>query len=64
MFGGVVVMLAVVIGVPFFQHVMGLAVPNGAMLASSALMLAISIVWLEGLRRTVRHLRTRSVHAT
>jgi P-type Ca2+ transporter type 2C len=64
MFGGVVAMLAVVIGVPFFRHVMGLAIPNGAMLASSALMLAISIVWLEGLRRTVRHLRTRSTHAT
>ena len=57
MFGGVVAMLAVVIGVPFFRHVMGLAVPNAAALAFAALMLAVSIVWLEGLRRMVWRFR-------
>ena len=63
MFGGVVAMLVVVIGVPFFRHVMGLAVPDGPTLAISASMLAISIVWLEGLRRIVRHFRTRRLHS-
>ena len=57
MFGGVVAMLAVVISVPFFRHVMGLAVPNAAALAFAPLMLAVSIVWLEGLRRMVWRFR-------
>ncbi len=51
MFGGVAAMLIVMIGVPFFRHVMGLAIPDAAVFAFSALMLAVSVVWLEGLRR-------------
>jgi Ca2+-transporting ATPase len=54
MFGGVALMLAIVIGVPFFRGVMGLATPNAAMLLASSGMLAASIAWLELLRRATR----------
>jgi Ca2+-transporting ATPase len=51
MFGGVIVMLAAAIGVPFFRKVMGLAIPDTATLASSIAMMGIAMVWLEALRR-------------
>jgi Ca2+-transporting ATPase len=54
MFGAVALMLASVIGVPFFRGVMGLAAPGVPMLLASAAMLAATIAWLELLRRTAR----------
>jgi Ca2+-transporting ATPase len=54
MFGGVALMLAIVIGVPFFRDVMGLAIPNAAMLLTVAGMLAAAVAWLELLRRSMR----------
>ncbi|TPG48615.1 cation-translocating P-type ATPase [Rhodanobacter glycinis] len=51
MFGGVALMLAVVVGVPFFRNVMGLAVPGVFMLLAIAGMLAAAMAWLELLRR-------------
>ncbi|CAM5232847.1 cation-translocating P-type ATPase [Rhodanobacter lindaniclasticus] len=54
MFGGVTLMLAVVIGVPFFRGVMGLVVPDAPMLLAVAGMLLAALVWLELLRRTAR----------
>jgi Ca2+-transporting ATPase len=54
MFGGVALTLVVVIGIPFFRGVMGLAVPGVPMLLASAGMLAATIAWLELLRRTTR----------
>ncbi|MBN8714322.1 MAG: cation-translocating P-type ATPase [Xanthomonadales bacterium] len=54
MFGGVALMLAVVIGVPFFRGVMGLALPDAPMLLATVAMLAAAIVWLELLRRAAR----------
>jgi len=54
MFGGVALMLALVIGVPFFRGVMGLAIPNAPMLLGSTGMLVAAIIWLELLRRTTR----------
>ncbi|MGH8122975.1 MAG: cation-translocating P-type ATPase [Rudaea sp.] len=50
MFAGVAVMLALVIGVPFFRAVMALAIPNVATLGWAAVMLVIAIAWLEGWR--------------
>jgi len=54
MFGGVALMLAVVIGVPFFRSVMALALPGVIMLAAVAAMLGVATAWLEGLRRLGR----------
>ncbi|MGN6655332.1 MAG: cation-translocating P-type ATPase, partial [Rhodanobacter sp.] len=54
MFGGVALMLAIVIGVPFFRGVMGLALPNAPTLLASIGMLLAAIAWLELLRRTAR----------
>ncbi|MDE2406515.1 MAG: cation-translocating P-type ATPase [Xanthomonadaceae bacterium] len=54
MFGVVALMLAAVIGVPFFRGVMGLVLPNAPMLLASAGMLAATVAWLELLRRTTR----------
>jgi Ca2+-transporting ATPase len=54
MFGGVALMLAVVIGVPFFRNVMALALPGSASLLAAAGMLAVAIAWLELLRHTAR----------
>ena len=54
MFGGVALMLAAVLGVPFLRGVMGLAVPGATALLVGAGMLVAAIVWLELLRRTAR----------
>jgi Ca2+-transporting ATPase len=54
MFGGVALMLAIVIGVPFFRGVMGLALPNAPTLLASIGMLLAAIAWLELLRHTAR----------
>jgi Ca2+-transporting ATPase len=54
MFGAVAAMLVIVIGVPFFRGVMGLAIPNASMLLASAAMLVAAIAWLELLRRSTR----------
>ncbi len=59
MFVAVVMLLVVVIAVPFFRGVMGLAVPHVATLGASALMLLAMIVWLEALRRTAMGLGWR-----
>jgi Ca2+-transporting ATPase len=64
MFGGLTTMLMVAIGVPFFRHVMGLAVPDPSGLAFVSAMLAASIAWFEVLRRTARQVRKRSLHCT
>jgi Ca2+-transporting ATPase len=56
MFGGVIAMLVAMIGIPFFRHVMALAIPNTAVLIFCTLLLAVSILWLEGLRRGMQHL--------
>ncbi len=64
MFGGVAVMLAVVIGVPFFRGVMGLAVPDVATLISAVAILVIAFAWLEAWRRIAwrmsRHTQQRN----
>jgi len=57
---GVVAMLVAMVAVPFLRHVMGLAIPSAATLALCALLLAVSMVWLEGLRRTVRYVQKRA----
>ncbi|HEY8329309.1 MAG TPA: cation-translocating P-type ATPase, partial [Rhodanobacter sp.] len=63
MFGGVALMLAIVVGVPFFRGVMGLAVPGTFTLLATAGMLAAAIAWLELLRRMTRgSLRKAAAH--
>ncbi|EIL93054.1 cation-translocating P-type ATPase [Rhodanobacter spathiphylli] len=59
MFGAVTAMLVIVIGVPFFRGVMGLALPNAPLLLASAGMLLAAIAWLEFLRRAT-HVRPRA----
>jgi Ca2+-transporting ATPase len=59
MFGAVTAMLVIVIGVPFFRGVMGLALPNTPLLLASAGMLLAAIAWLEFLRRAT-HMRPRA----
>ncbi|TPG11127.1 cation-translocating P-type ATPase [Rhodanobacter glycinis] len=59
MFGGVILMLAVVVGVPFFRHVMGLAMPGMFMLLAAAGMLLVAMAWLELLRRAESSRRKR-----
>jgi P-type Ca2+ transporter type 2C len=54
MFGGVALMLALVVGVPFLRGVMGLAVPGTASLLAAVGMLVAAITWLELLRHTAR----------
>jgi len=54
MFGGVALMLALVVSVPFLRGVMGLAVPGTASLLAAAGMLAVAVTWLELLRHTAR----------
>ena len=61
MFGGVLVMLALVIGVPFFRGVMGLSVPDTTTLLAAAGMLAVALAWLELLRRTTRRFRSSAI---
>jgi P-type Ca2+ transporter type 2C len=46
--------LAVVIGVPFFRGVMGLAVPDAMTLLAVGGLLLSAIAWLELLRRATR----------
>ena len=48
---GVLAMLAAVIGLPFFRHVMQLAVPDLTSLTGLAVMLLATLAWLEVLRR-------------
>lgn len=54
MFGGVAVMLGLVIGVPFFRNVMMLALPDGPGLIGLACMLLAAMVWLEVWSRAAR----------
>jgi Ca2+-transporting ATPase len=51
MFGGVALLLAAVIGVPFFRSVMALGLPGIVALAAVAAMLGAATAWLEVLRR-------------
>jgi Ca2+-transporting ATPase len=64
MFGGVAVMLAVVIGLPFFRSVMGLAVPDGLLLGYATGMLGVAILWLEALRRMAKRAGSRGLSLT
>lgn len=56
MFGGVAVMLVVVIGAPFFRGVMALALPDAVALGWAAAMLLVTVAWLEGWRHVARHI--------
>ncbi|MEO7051725.1 MAG: cation-translocating P-type ATPase [Rhodanobacter sp.] len=56
MFGAVTVVLVLVIGVPFFRGVMGLALPDSAALLGAAGMLLAVLAWLEGWRRAARRI--------
>jgi Ca2+-transporting ATPase len=58
MFGGVVIMLVVVIGVSFFRDVMALALPDTTALAWAAAMLLATVGWLEGWRHVARRIGT------
>jgi Ca2+-transporting ATPase len=58
MFGGVATMLALVIGVPFFRGVMGLALPASPAWLGAVGMLLAALAWLEGWRRVAGHLGT------
>ncbi len=53
MFVGVALMLALVLGVPFLRDVMGLAAPTSITVIAATAMLAVTLVWLEALRRIV-----------
>jgi Ca2+-transporting ATPase len=64
MFGGVALMLAIVVGVPFFRSTMTLALPGAIALAASAAMLGAAAAWLEGLRRLGRRRRPRFISDT
>jgi Ca2+-transporting ATPase len=59
MLGGVAVMLVVVIGAPFFRGVMALALPEAVVLGWAAVMLLVTVGWLEGWRRFARRIGTR-----
>ncbi len=54
MFGGVVLMLAAVLGMPFLREVMGLGVPHLIAIPGTLGMLVATVAWLEILRRTRR----------
>jgi len=58
MFGGVLAMLVVVIGVSFFRGVMALALPDATALAWAAAMLLVTVGWLEGWRHVARRIGT------
>ncbi len=58
MFGGVAVMLLVVIGVPFFRGVMALALPDATALGGAVAMLLATVAWLEGWRHAARRIGT------
>jgi Ca2+-transporting ATPase len=59
MLGGVAVMLVVVIGAPFFRGVMALALPEAVVLGWVAVMLLVTVGWLEGWRRFARRIGAR-----
>jgi Ca2+-transporting ATPase len=56
MFGGVALMLGLVIGVPFFRDLMRLALPGGQALIGAACMLLAALLWLEVWRRAAGHI--------
>jgi Ca2+-transporting ATPase len=62
MFGGVALMLVVVIGIPFFRGVMGLAIPDLITLLAAVGMLLVATVWLELLRRATLRRHEATVH--
>ncbi|MEO7066874.1 MAG: cation-translocating P-type ATPase [Rhodanobacter sp.] len=57
MFGGVMLMVGLVVGVPFFREVMGFAVPGGEALLVAAGMLLTTVVWLQVWRRSGARVR-------
>ncbi|MGA8277373.1 MAG: cation-translocating P-type ATPase [Rhodanobacteraceae bacterium] len=59
MFGGVAVVLTLVISVPYLRGVMGLALPQTSAVAWAAAMLGVIVMWLEGVRRTAHHVARR-----
>ncbi|MEO8459284.1 MAG: cation-translocating P-type ATPase [Dokdonella sp.] len=63
MFGGVIVMLAAVIGISFFRSVMGFAMVDAMTLICTAAMLMLAIAWLELLRRMTQHGSSRATAA-
>ncbi|WP_256645746.1 cation-translocating P-type ATPase [Thermomonas paludicola] len=54
MFLGIVLLLTLAVGVPYLRDVMGLSVPTAVTLAGSAILLALTFMWLEGLRLALR----------
>ena len=58
---GVVVMLALVLGVPWLRQVLGFALPDGGALAAAALMLLATALWLAVLRGAARLRRTSAL---
>ncbi|WEN14497.1 cation-translocating P-type ATPase [Rhodanobacter sp. AS-Z3] len=64
MFGGVLLLLGLVIGVPWLRNLMQLDLPDGAALVGAGGMLLVALGWLEVWRRVAGHigkwnLRTR-----
>ena len=55
-----VLIVLLTIGVPYLRSIMGLAVPGFAALAGITSMLALSFLWLEGLRLAMRAHAARS----
>ena len=60
MFGGVAMMLVVVLGVPFFRGVMALVLPDAPAIGWVAVMLLGTVAWLEGWRWSARRIGTWS----
>ncbi|KRG44105.1 ATPase [Stenotrophomonas pictorum JCM 9942] len=54
MFLGVVLLLTLAISVPYLRHIMGLSMPTPVIVAGAAIMLALTFIWLEGLRLALR----------
>jgi Ca2+-transporting ATPase len=42
------------ISVPYLRHIMGLSMPTPVIVAGAAIMLALTFIWLEGLRLALR----------
>jgi len=59
MFGGVALMLLLVVGIPFLRKVMALTLPGTTTLMAAAIMLGAALAWLEGLRRVMHRTATR-----
>ncbi|MEO6927331.1 MAG: cation transporting ATPase C-terminal domain-containing protein, partial [Rhodanobacter sp.] len=57
MFGGVVVTLGLIIGVPFLRDLMRFALPDGPALIGSACMLLLALFWLELWRRAAGQIK-------